>query len=81
MAGSHSVYVSHPEATADLIKQAGMEGSQKAYVDAQNWGTNQIPNPLLDPAIMIEIPAGDERLAAFVSDWEGGGNPRARLGV
>ncbi|WP_026910490.1 LLM class flavin-dependent oxidoreductase [Patulibacter minatonensis] len=24
---------------ADLIKQAGMEGSQKAYVDAQNWGT------------------------------------------
>jgi alkanesulfonate monooxygenase SsuD/methylene tetrahydromethanopterin reductase-like flavin-dependent oxidoreductase (luciferase family) len=24
---------------ADLIKQAGMEQSQKAYVDAQNWGT------------------------------------------
>lgn len=24
---------------ADLIKEAGMEGSQKAYVDAQNWGT------------------------------------------
>ncbi|HEX4110449.1 MAG TPA: LLM class flavin-dependent oxidoreductase [Solirubrobacteraceae bacterium] len=30
---------------ADLIKEAGLEASQKAYVDAQNWGT---PEQIID---------------------------------
>jgi DnaJ-class molecular chaperone len=31
--------------------------------------------------VMIEIPAADPALAAFVETWEAGGNPRAEMGV
>ena len=31
--------------------------------------------------LMIDAPAGDAALEAFVADWKGGGNPRAGLGV
>ena len=31
--------------------------------------------------LMLDAPAGDAALEAFVADWKGGGNPRAGLGV
>jgi len=31
--------------------------------------------------LAIDIPAEDAALEAFASDWDGGGNPRAALGV
>ena len=32
-------------------------------------------------AVQVEVPAGDKDLEAFVEQWQGGGNPRAGLGV
>ena len=31
--------------------------------------------------LMVDVPAGDAALEAFVAGWKGGGNPRAALGV
>ena len=31
--------------------------------------------------LAVDVPAGDAPLESFVSDWKGGGNPRASLGV
>jgi DnaJ-class molecular chaperone len=31
--------------------------------------------------LAVDLPAGDAELEKFASDWSGGGNPRAALGV
>ena len=31
--------------------------------------------------LVVDVPANDPALQAFVADWEGGGNPRAAMGV
>ena len=32
-------------------------------------------------ALAIDVPAGDAALESFAEGWDGGGNPRAALGV
>jgi DnaJ-class molecular chaperone len=75
-----SVRVPTPEGAVNLKVPAGSSSGKTLRLKGRGFHGKTERGDLL-VTLMIEIPAGDARLAEFVSGWENEGNPRARLGV
>jgi DnaJ-class molecular chaperone len=75
-----SVRVPTPEGAVNLKVPAGASSGKTLRLKERGFHGKTARGDLL-VSLMIEIPADDAALRAFVADWEGGGNPRARLGV
>lgn len=75
-----SVRVPTPEGAVNLKVPAGSSSGKTLRLKGRGFHGKSGRGDLL-VSLMIEIPAHDAKLAAFVADWDGEGNPRARLGV
>lgn len=75
-----SVRVPTPEGAVNLKVPAGSSSGKTLRLKGRGFHGKAARGDLL-VTLMIEIPADDAKLAEFVSGWEGGGNPRSRLGV
>lgn len=75
-----SVRVPTPEGAVNLKIPAGSSSGKTLRLKGRGFHGKAARGDLL-VTLMIEIPADDAKLAEFVSGWDGGGNPRARLGV
>lgn len=75
-----SVRVPTPEGAVNLKVPAGSSSGKTLRLKGRGFHGKSGRGDLL-VSLMIEIPAHDAQLAAFVADWDGEGNPRARLGV
>ena len=74
------VQVPTPEGAVNLKVPAGSSSGKTLRLKGRGFHGKNARGDLL-VTLMIEIPASDAKLAEFVSGWEGGGNPRSRLGV
>jgi len=75
-----SVRVPTPEGAVNLKVPAGTSSGKTLRLKGRGFHGKTARGDLL-VSVMIEIPAHDAALAAFVADWDAGGNPRSRLGV
>lgn len=75
-----AVRVPTPEGAVNLKVPAGSSSGKTLRLKERGFHGKNGRGDLL-VTLMIEIPAGDARLAEFVSEWREDGNPRARLGV
>ena len=75
-----AVRVPTPEGAVNLKVPAGSSSGKTLRLKGRGFHGKSARGDLL-VSLMIEIPADDARLTAFVADWDAEGNPRARLGV
>lgn len=75
-----SVRVPTPEGAVNLKVPAWSSSGKTLRLKGRGFHGKSERGDLL-VTLMIEIPAGDAKLAEFVGGWDAGGNPRARLGV
>lgn len=75
-----AVRVPTPEGPVNLKMPAGSSSGKTLRLKGRGFHGKTARGDLL-VTLMIEIPADDDKLAAFVAGWDAGGNPRARLGV
>lgn len=75
-----SVRVPTPEGAVNMKIPAGSSSGKTLRLKQRGFHGKTARGDLLI-TLQIEIPAGDAKLAAFVADWDDGGNPRAALGV
>lgn len=75
-----SVRVPTPEGAVNLKVPAGSSSGKTLRLKGRGFHGKSARGDLL-VSLMIEIPAHDAQLAAFVADWNAEGNPRSRLGV
>ncbi|WP_423606603.1 DnaJ C-terminal domain-containing protein [Sphingomonas sp. MS122] len=75
-----SVRVPTPEGAVNLKVPAGSSSGKTLRLKGRGFHGKTGRGDLL-VTLMIEIPTDDAKLTEFVSGWESGGNPRARLGV
>lgn len=74
------VRVPTPEGAVNLKVPAGSSSGKTLRLKGRGFHGKSARGDLL-VTLMIEIPAEDAKLAAFVAEWNAEGNPRARLGV
>ena len=75
-----AVRVPTPEGAVNLKVPAGSNSGKTLRLKGRGFHGKSARGDLL-VSLMIEIPAHDAKLAAFVADWDAEGNPRSRLGV
>jgi DnaJ-class molecular chaperone len=75
-----AVRVPTPEGAVSLKVPAGSNSGKTLRLKGRGFHGKSARGDLL-VSLMIEIPANDAKLAAFVADWDAEGNPRSRLGV
>ena len=75
-----AVRVPTPEGAVNLKVPAGSSSGKTLRLKGRGFHGKSARGDLL-VSLMIELPADDAKLAAFVAEWDAGGNPRARLGV
>ncbi|WP_447727995.1 DnaJ C-terminal domain-containing protein [Sphingomonas koreensis] len=75
-----AVRVPTPEGAVSLKVPAGSSSGKTLRLKGRGFHGKNARGDLL-VSLMIEIPAHDAKLAAFVADWDAEENPRARLGV
>lgn len=75
-----AVRVPTPEGAVSLKVPPGSSSGKTLRLKGRGFHGKSGRGDLL-VSLMIEIPAHDAKLAAFVADWDAEGNPRERLGV
>lgn len=75
-----AVRVPTPEGAVSLKVPAGSSSGKTLRLKGRGFHGKSARGDLL-VSLIIEIPADDAKLAAFVAEWDAGENPRARLGV
>ena len=75
-----AVRVPTPEGAVSLKVPAGSSSGKTLRLKGRGFHGKSGRGDLL-VSLMIEIPAHDAKLTAFVAEWDAEGNPRSRLGV
>lgn len=70
-----------PDGTVMLTVPKGTSSGQVLRLTGKGFTDKAGKRGDLKVTLAIDVPAGDEKLQEFVEKWEGGGNPRAALGV
>jgi DnaJ-class molecular chaperone len=70
-----------PDGTVMLTVPKGTSSGKVLRLSGKGFTDKSGKRGDLKVTLAIDVPSGDSKLEAFVENWEGGGNPRAGLGV
>lgn len=75
------VKVPTPDGVVVLTVHKGSTSGKLLRIKGRGYGGKDGRRGDLIVSLAVDLPHGDAALEAFASDWSGGGNPRAALGV